>query len=251
MHLKVIACEVLTRGFCLCAARSPHVVDLEFTPKDAHENSSELRELIQQKIDAIPAQKYDAILLGYGLCGNGTVGLRARHTPLVIPRAHDCCTLFLGSRLRFQEHFSHNPSQPFTAVGYMERGESEVRTSTLRETLGLDRTFQEYAALYGDDNARYIIETLYPAFDLGEQSRQVVFIRVPETDPGDWSERLREKAEQEGKEFVELEGSTALICSLVHGRWDPAEFLVVPPGGQIEGVYDWDEICRLSAQEGE
>ena len=47
---------------------------------------------------------------------------------------------------------------------------------------------------------------------------------------------------------MELEGSTALICSLVHGRWDPAEFLVV--GGQIEGVYDWDEIC-LSAQEGE
>lgn len=251
MRLKVIACEVLTREFCFCTARSPHVVDLEFTPKDAHENSHELRALIQAKIDATPAGVYDAILLGYGLCGNGTVGLTARATQLVLPRAHDCCTLFLGSRRKFKEHFSHNPSQPFTSVGYMERGESEVRTTDLREILGLNRTFQEYAALYGEENARYIMETLQPAFSLETHGNRVVFIRVPETDTGDWASRFREKAEHAGKEFVELEGSIDLICRLVNGEWNHEEFLVVPPGRQIEGVYDWDEICRLAAQEGE
>ena len=90
MRLKVIACEVLTREFCLCAASSPHVVDLEFTQKDAHENSAALRGLIQEKIDGASEGQYDAILLGYGLCGNGTVGLVARSTQLVLPRAHDC-----------------------------------------------------------------------------------------------------------------------------------------------------------------
>lgn len=250
MRLKVIACEVLTREFCLCAASSPHVVDLEFTQKDAHENSAALRGLIQEKIDGASEGQYDAILLGYGLCGNGTVGLVARSTQLVLPRAHDCCTLFLGSRLKFKEHFSQNPSQPFTSVGYMERGDSDVRTSDLRETLGLNRTFEEYAALYGEDNARYIMETLYPAFTMDKHGERVVFIRVPETDTGDWAARFQEKAERKGKEFVELEGSIELIKRLVHGQWGPEEFLVVPPGREIEGVYDWDEICRLS-QEGE
>ena len=36
------------------------------------------------------------ILLGYGLCGNGLDGLSARHTRLVLPRAHDCIGLLMG-----------------------------------------------------------------------------------------------------------------------------------------------------------
>ena len=39
-------------------------------------------------------------------------------------------------------------------------------------------------------------------------------------------------------------GSMRLIAALVDGRWDPAEFLVVPPGHQTAGVYDWDEVVR-------
>lgn len=33
MLLKVIACDVFTREVCHCVATTPHVVDLEFTPK--------------------------------------------------------------------------------------------------------------------------------------------------------------------------------------------------------------------------
>ena len=49
-------------------------------------------------MDRTPEGVYDAILLGYGLCGNGLAGVTARHTRLVLPRAHDCIGILMGSR---------------------------------------------------------------------------------------------------------------------------------------------------------
>ncbi len=52
MTLKLIACEVFYREVCACVAASPHRVDIEFTPKGAHDRSDNLREMLQAKIDA-------------------------------------------------------------------------------------------------------------------------------------------------------------------------------------------------------
>ena len=97
MRFKMISCEVFARLVYHAAAKSPHILDIEFTELRSHVNPDKLRGQIQTIIDSTP-DHYDAILLGYGLCGNGTAGLKARSIPLIIPRAHDCCTIFLGSR---------------------------------------------------------------------------------------------------------------------------------------------------------
>ncbi|MCK9524901.1 MAG: DUF1638 domain-containing protein [Limnochordia bacterium] len=249
MRLKVVACEVLMREICHCIARSPHTVDVEFTKKDGHDQVEVLRGQIQAKIDTAAKGDYDAILLGYGLCGNGTVGLVAKHTPLVIPRAHDCCTLFLGSRLKFEERFAQNPSQPFSSLGYMERGNGAIHSSSLKKTLGLNRTYEDYAAQYGQDNALYIMETLFPSFQLENHEEQVLFITIPETTPAGTVRRFREQAESDGKPFTEVTGDIGLMERLLSGEWDDQEFLVVPPGHSIEGVYDWQEICRATTCE--
>lgn len=250
MRLKVIACEVLMREICYCTALSPHTIDLEFTKKDSHDQVELLHSEVQAKIDATPEGEYDAILLGYGLCGNGTVGIKAHHTPLVIPRAHDCCTLLLGSRRKFEELFSNNPSQPFSSLGYMERGDSYVRNSTLGRTLGLDRTYEDYAAQYGEENAKFIMETLHPAFRMENHGGDVVYIEIPETAQRGASQRFREKAEADGKTFIEVPGQIGLICNLLSGNWNNEDYLQILPGQIIEGVYDWDEICRATPTKG-
>ncbi|GIV16933.1 MAG: hypothetical protein KatS3mg022_2368 [Armatimonadota bacterium] len=244
MRLKLIACEVLTREVCRYVADSPHTIDLEFTPKGAHDNSDNLRALIQSRIDEAESspRQYDAILLGYGLCGNSTLHLRARKTRLVIPRAHDCCTLFLGSRQKFKEHFADAPSTPFSAAGYMERDGAYMRESSLSSSTGLYATLEEYIARYGEENGRYIFETLYGSIKAAEGNR-VVFIDMPETRHLDALERCRALAEAEGKELVVLEGSSRLLRKLIHGEWDD-EFLIVQPGQRIIGVYDWDEVVK-------
>ena len=57
-----------------------------------------MQERLQDAVIRSDKAGYEAILFGYALCGNGLLGLTAFTVPLVIPRAHDCITLLLGSR---------------------------------------------------------------------------------------------------------------------------------------------------------
>jgi hypothetical protein len=246
MYLKLIACDVLTREVCHCIARSPHTVDVEFTEKGAHEDSDRLRLLLQERIDktAEKGSPYDAILLAYGLCGNATAQLTARNIRLVLPRAHDCCTIYLGSRQRFKELFSDNPSRPFSSAGYMERGDSYLHDGDTGRLLGLDRSYEDFVAQYGEENAEYIMETLTLSRDANTDNR-VIYIDVPETSQKEYASLCQENAEKEGRQFIRVEGSIRLIRQLVEGAWSDEEFLIVEPGQQIRAVYDWEEILRV------
>jgi hypothetical protein len=249
MVLKLIACEVFYREVCLCVARSPHRVDIDFTEKNAHERSDFLRSLVQSRIDAAEGGSvaYDAILLGFGLCGNGVLGVGANKTRMVMPRAHDCCTIFLGSRSAFKEHFADNPSLPFSSVGYMERGGAWIHDASAIKVPGLDKKFEEYVAQYGEENAKYIMETLTASVETAitdTRDNRIVFVDVPELSHLGFAEKAKAEAEAGGRQFVRLPGDMRLIRRLVDGDWDDEEFLILEPGQKIGGVYDWDRIVK-------
>ena len=246
MRLKLIGCNVLLRELCYLVSRSPHTFDLEFNELAAHRHSGSLRERIQGRIDASQdgEDRYDAVLLGYGLCGNAVLGIRARDTRVVVPRAHDCCTLLMGSRERFRAHFQDNPSQPFSSTGYAERSRSMFHEG-LEDTVS-DATYREYVEKYGEENARYICDALRAPG--GHVVDRLVFIDVPETRALGAAERCRERAEADGKEYVRLDGSLELLRKLVDGEWDD-DFLILEPGQSVAGVYDWDRVIRAEPGE--
>lgn len=244
MRLKIIACNVFTREICHCIARSPHVTDVEFTELGEHVNSAGLRQTIQERVDAAErsGKGYSAIALAFGLCGNSIVGLTARQTPLVIPRAHDCCTILLGSKHKFQEHFADNPSMPFSSNGYLDRGEYYLRVEEEGQTsLHFGDAYLALVEQYGEENAKYVWEAMHPP---GLHGNRAVFIENPETAPLGHAARFREKAEADGKEFVLLQGSLAILQKLAFGEWDAETFLTVHPGETVKGVYDWSEVIR-------
>jgi len=219
-------------------------VDLELTEKGMHESSDRLRGSIQSRIDAAESggRTYDAVILGFGLCGNAVNGIMARSVPLVLPRAHDCCTLFMGSRTAFEERFRDFPSTPFSSAGYMERGGTFMREADAELAPGVSGSLEELMTRYGEENGRYIHETLSGGNRAGNDT--LVFIDVPEMSGLGYAEKCRLQAEAAGMRMETVRGNMRLIRMLVDGEWDPREFLIVPPGGRIRGVYDWDEIVR-------
>ncbi len=250
MLLKLLACNVFMREACLGIAHSPHVIDVEFLELGEHVHSDRLRQTLQTKIDQAEgaAKQYDAILLLYGLCGNATARLQVRKTRLVLPRAHDCCTILLGSKERFQEHFQDGLSTPFSSIGYLERGEYFVRTDSGEPQIQYGDQFAALVEQYGEDNAKYIWENMHPE---GSESgnKRVVFIDIPETSSLGGEQRFREKAEQESRQVERLAGDLTLIRRLLNGDWNADDFLVVEPGQQTTGVYDWTEIVRAAPAE--
>lgn len=245
MNLKLICCNVFMREACAAIAQTPHVIDVEFTELGEHVHSETLRDGLQARIDAAgqAARRYDAILLLYGVCGNATIGLQARSIPLVIPRAHDCCTILLGSRAKFREHFEVNPSTPFSSAGYMERGDYYLRVEDGQHQMHFGDSYASYVEQYGEENARFIWESMHPVTPEGMEER-AIFIEVPETAHLGAVEAFRAKVEGDHRTFIKLDGDLRLIRKLIGGEWDPEEFLVVPPGQKTQGVYDWSEILR-------
>jgi hypothetical protein len=244
MLLKLIACNVFMREVSHGVARTPHIVDVEFTELGEHIHSETLRGLIQSRIDAAgrSGKAYEAVLLAFGICGNAAVGLRARGVPLVIPRAHDCCTILLGSRAAFKEHFADNPSMPFSSAGYIERGQYFLRQEDGENRIAYGDAYAEYVKQYGEENARYIWEQMHPPHADG--GNRAVFIDIPETSHLGYWDQFRQRAAADGKEALRLPGSLRLIEGLLAGNWNDEDFLVVPPGQRVAGLYDWERVVK-------
>ena len=244
MKLKLICCEVFFRMACLAASQSVNTVDLEFTPLRAHTEADDLRTRIQEAIDRTETadNQYDAIVLGFGLCGNSIAGIKARGLKLIVPRAHDCCTVFLGSREKFVHNFKDRLSAQWSSHGYLERSGDYFGGTELSKSIGFSREYEDLVEQYGEENAKFVWETLHPV--LPEQEK--IYIRVEPFELFGFFEKFQEKVRsdtEQGKEpeILVLDGSIRLICKLLNGEWDD-EFLVVHPGKSILPVYDMDRI---------
>jgi len=234
MRLKLISCEVLFREMCDACAHSPHQVDVEFLPKGLHDlGGKTMSARVQEVVDRTPEGVYDAILLGYGLCGNGLAGLTARHTRLVLPRAHDCIALLMGSRDRYQQYFDSNPGTFYRSTGWLERGKGLQQLT--HQTLGLEEPLDALIHKYGEDSGRYLYE---------EMSRyrsrygKLTFIETGLEPDGDFAAEAAAEAEDQGWRFEQLHGDLAWLRRLVGGEWAEHEFVVANPGQRIAATYD-------------
>ena len=242
MRLLALACEVLAREFYHAAANVQPVVDLKLLTQGLHDRGAErMRAIVQDEIDAADAARYDAVVLGYGLCSNGTEGIAARRTRLVIPRAHDCITFLLGSRARYATEFEKHPGTYYYSAGWCERDSENIgpREPGIMESMGLSGSYEEYAERFGEENARYIMETLRGGL---RHYDRLVFIEMGLGGEEEAKRRAKERAAREGWRFEIVKGDMSLIARLLAGDWD-GDFVTLEPGQSLAGSHD-DLVMR-------
>ena len=121
MRIKLLGCGVFEPELEALLPLTPHEVDFEPLDAGLHEVPNELRDRLQTAIDRAAEEGFDAVALAYGLCGRGTSGLIARGITVVIPRVHDCLTLFLGSREEYRRQFREHPGTYYITPGWFTR----------------------------------------------------------------------------------------------------------------------------------
>jgi hypothetical protein len=236
---RLLACEILYRELCYCAALSKNIIDLHFLPKGLHDLGEEkMTARLQAEIDQVDAQRYQAVLLGYALCNNGIRGLRSP-IPMVVPRAHDCITLLLGSKERYLEEFNGNPGTYFESTGWVER--NEPAEGGISEQLGLHKSYEDYVREYGEDNAKYLMEVLGDGL---HNYSAYAYIGAAFGDFQHYERRTEVDARARGWGYRRLAGDLGLLRRLVDGPWEEQDFLVVPTGETLGPSHD-GAVIRL------
>ncbi len=242
-HLVAVTCDILLRPVRFFAAQSPHTVDVVQLSAALHAEPLTLRERIQERVDAA-GPEVDAVVLAYGLCGGATAGLTARAVPLVLPRAHDCVTIFLGSRDRYRTEHEMTPGTYWYVQDQIDRG-NDLKGWLLGDAAraeDAEATRTDYIERFGEDNAGYLMEVL------GEW--RIRYERGAFLDtglaPADEAElRARRESERRGWRFERTLADLTLVRQLLFGEWGD-DFQVLQPGERLERSYD-DDVVRATS----
>ncbi len=205
----LIACEVFKDEF---EAISPPDLGRTYLPQGLHRTPGKMPAAIQEVLDGI-GPDVQSILLGYGLCSNGVVGVTSRTASLIMPRVHDCIALLLGSRERYEAEVAACPGTYYITPGWALYG-----------TTSLGSYKNEYLPKYGEEDARYI------ARELLKNYKRVALIDHGVGDMQAARAHAAEMAEVFGLSYAEIPGSLEYVRRLVTGPWDAEDFVIVPPG---------------------
>ena len=232
--IAVIACGVMETEVRHFAKGCPNIRQLVFLPQGLHNDPVRLQRELQAEVSRAEANPaVEAVALVYGLCGRGIENLRRDRCPLVIPRAHDCVTLFLGNKERYAAYHREHPGTYWYTPGWI----------SARASPGPDREARlrsEYAEKFGEDDVDYLLEmdraglanynrAAYVGLGFGDAQREV--------------EYTRNCAACLGWAFDRVPGDPALLQALLRGEWDDQRFLIVPPRHVIRITADDSIMC--------
>ena len=240
-YYKILACKIFQRELAQVIPSCPNVLDITFMQQDLHNSPNLLRAALQREIDLIESgedlhtnkrafEKTDAILLGYGLCSNALAGITSHRFPLVIPRAHDCITHFMGSKERYAEYFEQVKGTFFYTQGWLDLGLDIGQAD-------IERKRSEYMERFDDDEdtVEYLLEM---DKEMLRNYRYITYITWPGLSNESGTAAARNLADAAGLELLQYEGTNRLMADFVNGNWNEEDFLILQPGQTLQLSYD-------------
>ncbi len=250
MNYKVIACKALFRELSYISAGIDSVLEMAYMRRTLHDTPDILRKTLQDEIDSIDSgadmhsneikygEDYDAILLGYGLCSNGISTLSSKKYKLVVPRCDDCIALYLGSYEKYREFFDKKPGTYWYNASWIENGYTPSKRTH-------NAKMKEYTALYGADNADYIMD----AESTVKNYTTAAYVAWDELDFPKYEQYTKEAAKYMGWVYEKVQGNRAWLTDFLTGNHDE-RFAIANPGEMLTPDYDGKVIksCTLCAE---
>jgi hypothetical protein len=185
--------------------------DILYLEQALHRTPAKLLGQLQEKIDQV-ARTASRIVLGYGLCSNGVVGVTARQQGLLIPRCHDCIALFLGSPNRYLEIFREKPGTYYLTPGWVADNQ---------DPLGL---IEEQVPKFGRETARWLIEEELKHYT------HIALIDAGVEEMAPLRARAMENAAVLKKQYEEIPSNLEYFRELLRGPYTEEKFLRLHPG---------------------
>lgn len=224
----VISCGMLSDELKKAYQKCPADCKILWIKRALHNHPKSLKDTLQSLIDE--NQDYDDILLTYGLCGNGTLGIRSQYTRLVIPRFHDCIHQLIQSvdnytadtdeLWKMKEPGKTNLKQVIPGQLYLTRC----------WTLDQEAIYQQSKAVlnaYGKSHGQEILNEIYEGYT------DINVINTDSYEMGPVLEYAQNAAAINHLRVKQIKGSTQILEKLLQGEWDK-NFIVLEPGEELQ-----------------
>ena len=188
-----------------------------------HKEPGKLRQALQTAVDEASEQA-DVIILGYGLCSMGVIGLHSARATLVVPRVDDCIAIFLGSYSAYRRQFRAEPGTYYLTKGWIEAGD------------GPFADYERLVATYGPERAGRLLQLMLHNYT------RLALVNTGQYELERYREYARRTAERFNLRYEEIDGSMELVKKMISGPWNEDEFIVVPPGESIRPEHFFDRM---------
>ena len=214
--MALIACQVMQPELDYVTSGRADI-QLHYLQQSLHRTPNKMASQVQEIIDAITGT-VEKIILGYGLCSNGIVGVTARQEQLIVPLCHDCISFFLGSDEAYRQDFSSRPGTYYLTPGWIQEE---------KDPLHIMRN--EYIPRYGEETAIWAMREELKHYT------HIVLIDNSLADLATLRVIAQENAEYFGLQYVEIKGASLdFFRRLIEGPYPEEIFLLLKPGERIE-----------------
>jgi hypothetical protein len=218
---KIIACETVIEEMLPLI---PPKMKYEVLDFGLHIKPDILKVKLQEAV-TVSSKEVDCIILGYGLCSQAVVGLKADNCTLVIPKVDDCIAIFLGSAESYKAQHQKAPG-----TYYLTKGWIEVADNPFDE---YEKTVQQYGKKRADS---IYVQLLKNYTRLG-------FINTGSLNLEHYQNHAKNIAQKFNLQYEEIPGSDAIARKLIRGPWDQS-ILVIPPRQTITFLdFRKEEVC--------
>lgn len=212
---KIIACGSISPELERLREGHPEV-DIQYLPQNLHRAPDKMKTHIQEALDKLSGD-YETVILGYGLCSNGIVGLKAPEQGLYIPRIHDCIALYLGSREAYHRIFKQHPGTYHLTKSWI-----------LNKTDPLGLVENEYTERVGREMAEEAMQMEIKNYEY------ISFVNTLADNADKYRERARKNAEHFNKKFIEYKGSDDYFRKILFGPYENKDFIYISPHNEVK-----------------